>query len=243
MNLPVKELWTAWQDPLNSCSPLIVLLCCPWLLSWPVGSLHYLPRPPGWRTISCKPYTLVLNRLEICCWSSPPHPKQWGKASYSRAITRCRIHREISPAIISTYLFEESEKGEEGTQQPGNEGPGNQGESDKKFTYGENTGYDPGENEGQGSGQEQNQDNNNNSDGEKDNDNNSDGEKDNDNNSDGEKDNDNNSDGEKDNDNNSDGEKDNDNNKDGEKDNDNNSDGERKDKENNKDGDKKDKDK
>jgi len=112
------------------------------------------------------------------------------------------------PGDYKYFLFEESEKNEEGAQPPGNEEPGNQGESDKKFNYGENTSYGFGEDEGQGSGQEQNQDNDNNSDGEKDNDNNKDGEKDNDNNSDGEKDNDNNKDGDK---------KEKDNNKDGDK--------------------------
>ena len=108
------------------------------------------------------------------------------------------------PGEFKYFLFEESERGDEGTHPPGNEGPGNQEESGKKNTYGEN--------EGQGSDEDQNQDNN------KDNDNNKDGEKDNDNNSDGEKDNDNNSDGEKDNDNNKDGDKkDKENNKNGDK--------------------------
>ncbi len=101
------------------------------------------------------------------------------------------------PGEFKYFLFEENERGDEGTHPPGNEGSGNQGESGKKNTNGESTGVGLGENEGQGSDQDQNQDNSNNSDGEKDNDNNSDGEKDNDNNSDGDKDNDNNSDGEK----------------------------------------------
>ena len=101
------------------------------------------------------------------------------------------------PGEFKHFLFEESEKDDEGSLPPGNERSENQGESGKKNTNGDVTSYGPGENEGHGIGQDQNQDNDNNKDGEKDNDNNSDGEKDNDNNSDGEKDNDNNKDGDK----------------------------------------------